>query len=198
MDIFLGWIIFSLAVGAIGVNRNIGFAGAFFLSLFLSPVIGLIFTLLSKSDDQVKFETELLSNTKKQTDRVLEARGKSFTDELFKLKSLLDSDLITREEFEIEKEKLKSNLPQKKTVLSLYCSSTSSISGRLMIRVGDKGNFIDLPQGRDNALDFDVHPSEVKVVISPTGIFASEKKVYLKTVEDETTQYNIFELYMQP
>ncbi|CAM3433007.1 hypothetical protein [Sphingobacterium prati] len=48
MEIFLGWIIFSLAVGAIGVNRNIGFAGAFFLSLFLSPVIELIFTLVSK------------------------------------------------------------------------------------------------------------------------------------------------------
>ncbi|MGE8380760.1 MAG: SHOCT domain-containing protein [Sphingobacterium sp.] len=197
MDIFLGWIIFSLAVGAIGVNRNIGFAGAFFLSLFLSPVIGLIFTLVSKSDDQVKFETELLSNTKKQTDRVLEARGKSFTDDLFKLKSLLDSDLITREEFEMEKENLRSNLSQKKTVLSLYCSSTSSISGRLMVRVGDKGNFIDLPQGRDNALDFDVHAGEVKVVISPTGIFASEKKVYLKTVMNESILYDISEIYMQ-
>jgi len=197
MDIFLGWIIFSLAVGAIGVNRNIGFAGAFFLSLFLSPVIGLIFTLVSKSDDQVKFETELLSNAKKQTEGILKASDKSFTDELYKLKSLLDSELITRQEFEIEKEKLRSCLPQKKTVLSLYCSSTSGISGRLMVRVGDNGNFIDLPQGRDNALDFDVHAGEVKIVISPTGIFASEKKVHLKTVRDETTWYDISEIYMR-
>lgn len=73
MDIFLGWIIFSLAVGAIGVNSNIGFAGAFFLSLFLSPVIGIIFTLVSKLDDQIKFETELLSNAKKQTQGLLKA-----------------------------------------------------------------------------------------------------------------------------
>jgi len=197
MDIFLGWIIFSLAVGAIGINRNIGFAGAFFLSLFLSPVIGLIFTLVSKSDDQVKFETELLSNAKKQTEGILKASDKSFTDELYKLKSLLDSGLITREEFELEKENLKSNQPQKKTVLSLYCSSTSDISGRLMVRVGDKGNFIDLPQGQDNALDFDVHAGEVKVVISPTRIFASEKKVYLKTVMHKTTLYDISEIYMQ-
>ncbi|MCS4162969.1 SHOCT domain-containing protein [Sphingobacterium sp. BIGb0116] len=165
--------------------------------MFLSPVIGLIFTLVSKSDDQVKFETELLSNAKKQTHGLLKAIDKSFTDELYKLKSLLDSDLITREEFEIEKENLKSTLPQKKTVLSLYCSSTSGISGRLMIRVGDKGNFIDLPQGRDNALDCDVPAGEVKVVISPTGIFASEKMVYLKTVMHETTLYDIAEIYMQ-
>lgn len=197
MDIFLGWIIFSLVVGAIGINRNIGFAGAFFLSLFLSPVIGLIFTLMSKSDDQIKFETELLSNAKKQTEGILKAGDKSFTDELYKLKSLLDSDLITREEFEMEKVNLRSNLLKKKTVLSLYCSSTSGISGRLMVRVGDKGNFIDLPQGRDNALDFDVHAGEVKVVISPTGFFASEKKVYLKTVMDETTRYDISEIYMR-
>ncbi|MFU1859346.1 hypothetical protein ACK8HY_20265 [Sphingobacterium sp. NGMCC 1.201703] len=73
MDIFLGWIIFSLAIGAIGVNRNISFAGAFFLSLFLSPVIGLIFTPVSKSDDQVKFETELLSNAKKLTQGLFKA-----------------------------------------------------------------------------------------------------------------------------
>jgi len=46
-----------------------------------------------------------------------------------------------------------------------------------MIRVEDTGKFIDLPQRRDNALDFDVTAGELKVVISPTGIFASEKKV---------------------
>ncbi|ULT25018.1 hypothetical protein KUH03_40190 [Sphingobacterium sp. E70] len=73
MDTFLGWIIFSLAIGSISVNRNIDFAGAFFLSLFLSPFIGLIFKLVSKSDDQVKFETELLSNAKKQTQGFLKA-----------------------------------------------------------------------------------------------------------------------------
>jgi len=133
MEIFLGWIIFSLAVGAIGVNRNIGFAGAFFLSLFLSPVIGLIFTLVSKSDEQLKFETELLSHTKKQTDGILNAGHKSFTDELFKLKTLLDSGLISREEFESEKESLGRNAPIKKTVLALYCSQTPSMSGTLML-----------------------------------------------------------------
>ncbi len=49
-----------------------------------------------------------------------------------------------------------------------------------MIRVGDKGNFIDLPKGRNKALDVDVHAGEVKVVISPTGVFDSEKMVGLR------------------
>lgn len=53
------------------------------------------------------------------------------------------------------------------------------------------------PKGRDNTLDFDVHVGDVEVVINPTGIFASEKKVYLNTVIDETTRYDIFEVYMQ-
>lgn len=73
MDLFLGWIILSLAVGAIGANRNIGLAEGVFLSLFQSPAIGLIFTLVSKSDDQIKFEIELLSNAKKQADHTLNA-----------------------------------------------------------------------------------------------------------------------------
>ena len=194
MEIFLGWIIFSLAVGAIGINRNIGFAGAFFLSLFLSPVIGLIFTLVSKSDEQLRFETELLSHTKKQTDGILNAGHKSFTDELFKLKTLLDSGLISREEFESEKENLR-RPPNKKTVLALYCSQTPSMSGTLMVRVGDIGGFVTLPCSKNDAIDFNVQTDDVKVVISPKSVFASEKTVYLKTIKDEAAYYDIFEVY---
>jgi hypothetical protein len=51
ITIFL-WIIFSFCIGAIGMNRKIGFGGAFMLSLLLSPLIGLLFTLISdKSED---------------------------------------------------------------------------------------------------------------------------------------------------
>ncbi|OJZ11055.1 SHOCT domain-containing protein [Sphingobacterium sp. 40-24] len=195
MEIFLGWIIFSLAVGAIGVNRNIGFAGAFFLSLFLSPVIGLIFTLVSKSDEQLRFETELLSHAKKQTDGILNVGHKSFTDELFKLKTLLDSGLISREEFESEKENLKRNATIKKTVLALYCSQTPSMSGTLMVRVGDIGGFVTLPWSKNDAIDFNVQTDEVKVVIGPKSVFASEKTVFLKTIKDEPAYYDIFEVY---
>jgi len=41
-------IIFSLLVGKLGENRKIGFGWSFVLSLFLTPIIGLIITLFSK------------------------------------------------------------------------------------------------------------------------------------------------------
>jgi hypothetical protein len=38
-------------VGQLGKNRKIGFGWSFALSLFLSPIIGLIITLCSKKND---------------------------------------------------------------------------------------------------------------------------------------------------
>ena len=51
MGIFFGWIIFSFVVGFIGSERKIGFWGAFFLSILLSPLIGLIIALVSKNKE---------------------------------------------------------------------------------------------------------------------------------------------------
>lgn len=56
----------------------------------------LILVPVSKSADQVKFETELLSNAKMQTEGISKASDKSFSDELYSLMSLIDLDLITR------------------------------------------------------------------------------------------------------
>ena len=44
-------VLFSLLVGLLGRNREIGFGWSFVLSLFLSPVIGFIITLFSKRKD---------------------------------------------------------------------------------------------------------------------------------------------------
>ncbi|MEN5195531.1 hypothetical protein [Sphingobacterium faecium] len=52
-----------------------------------------------------------------------------------------------------------------------------------------------LPINKNDSLDFDVRAGEAKVVISPNSVFASEKIVYLKTIEDEITYYDIFEIY---
>jgi hypothetical protein len=41
------WFVLALIIGSIGKNKKIGFAGAFFLSLLLSPLIGLIIALAS-------------------------------------------------------------------------------------------------------------------------------------------------------
>ena len=48
MVILLGWIGLSILAGIIGQDKNIGFAGSFFLSLFLSPFIGLLVAIFSK------------------------------------------------------------------------------------------------------------------------------------------------------
>lgn len=45
------FLIFALLVGLVGKNRKIGFGWSFILSLFLSPIIGLIITLFSKKKD---------------------------------------------------------------------------------------------------------------------------------------------------
>ncbi len=42
------WIIFCLIVGAIGSNKKIGFFPSFILALILSPIVGVIFAILSK------------------------------------------------------------------------------------------------------------------------------------------------------
>jgi len=48
MGYFLLWLILSILVGAAGKSRNIGFWGGFLLSLFLSPLVGVIGVALSK------------------------------------------------------------------------------------------------------------------------------------------------------
>ena len=41
------WIVFCFVIGAIAKDRKLGFWGGFFISLILSPLIGLIFALVS-------------------------------------------------------------------------------------------------------------------------------------------------------
>ena len=60
MGIFIGWIIFSFIIGFIGKERKVGFAGAFFLSLLLSPLIGLIITLVSKDKGVEQYQKQVL------------------------------------------------------------------------------------------------------------------------------------------
>jgi hypothetical protein len=105
----IGWIIFSIIIGVIGANRKIGFLGAFFLSLLLSPIIGLIVTLVSKSNEAEKFENEILVTQKKQQEileNISQQNVSGITDDLKKVKELLDNGVINQEEFEKMKSKL--------------------------------------------------------------------------------------------
>lgn len=47
MGIFLTWVGLSILIGFVGQNKKIGYWGTFFLSLLLSPLIGLIIALVS-------------------------------------------------------------------------------------------------------------------------------------------------------
>ena len=113
MGIFFGWIIFSLVVGAIGSNRKIGFWGAFFLSLILSPVIGLIIALVSKDKDDEEYKQKLLHTQQKQQETLSNLESsvnkRSLSEELEKIKKMKDEGLLSDEEFQKAKEKILSS-----------------------------------------------------------------------------------------
>jgi hypothetical protein len=109
----ISWIIFSILIGIIGSNRKIGFGGAFFLSLLLSPLIGLIFTLVSKSLAAEKFEQELLQTQKMQQktmEKITNQNLNTITEDLRKIKDLLDNGILNSEEYE----------KMKKTIINKY------------------------------------------------------------------------------
>lgn len=114
MGIFFGWIIFSLIVGLIGTDRKIGFFGAFLVSLILSPVIGLIITLVSKDLKDEKYKQNILKAQKSQQEaleKLSNSKSKdsskiSILDELERLKKLKDENLISESEFQTLKDKI--------------------------------------------------------------------------------------------
>ncbi|MDX5447138.1 MAG: SHOCT domain-containing protein [Bacteroidota bacterium] len=113
MELFLGWLIFSLVVGSIGSGRKIGFWGAFLLSLILSPLIGLIFALTSKSNNDESYRQQSLQAQRNQ-EMILKrmekeksvSSSKSVADELEKLRKLRDEHSISEEEFQKLKDKV--------------------------------------------------------------------------------------------
>lgn len=106
MGIFITWLVFSLVVGYIGGDRKIGFFGAFFLSLLLSPIIGLIITLLSKDEAEEARKAKMLQLQEEQhkTLSKISAAEKNNTtsvaDELLKLQKLKENGIVSEEEFE--------------------------------------------------------------------------------------------------
>lgn len=108
MEIILPWIIFSFIVGFVGTGKNIGFWGAFLLSLFLSPIIGLIIALTSKDVKEEEHKKETLQAQKDQKETLeqisekhhVNTEPKSIADELEKLKKLRDQEIISEEEYQ--------------------------------------------------------------------------------------------------
>ena len=65
--IYIFWIIFTIAVTFIGSNRKIGGVASFFISLFFSPLVGIICVLASDKLSTIAFQKELLSQNKVDT-----------------------------------------------------------------------------------------------------------------------------------
>lgn len=105
MGIFFTWIILSFIVGFIGSDRKIGFGGAFFISLIFSPLIGLIFTLISKTNAEEKYRESVLETQRSQQESLKKlseskvTQKNSIADEIEKLQSLKNNNIISEEEF---------------------------------------------------------------------------------------------------
>jgi hypothetical protein len=57
--ILIGWIVFSCIAGAIASNKGNSFAGAFFISILLSPIIGIVIALVQKPNEAVVEKRQL-------------------------------------------------------------------------------------------------------------------------------------------
>lgn len=112
MGIAIGWIVFSFVVGIVGKDRKIGFWGAFLVSILLSPLIGLIITLVSKNKEDEAYKKKVLIAQKRNLEELkkLSETGKTATlsvaDELEKLRKLRDEKLISEDEFQSLKNKV--------------------------------------------------------------------------------------------
>ncbi len=95
MEIFIFfWILFAIIIGGVFKDKNVGFWAVFFISLLFSPLVGLIVGIASDKKRPQKVRT------------INQPPQNSIADELRKLKSLLDDETITQDEFDKQKEKL--------------------------------------------------------------------------------------------
>ena len=70
-------IVFSLIIGNIGSHRQIGFVTAFFLSLFLTPIIGLLCVYSSSKKYDVIIEEEEVDYSDEENDDIVNDVGYS-------------------------------------------------------------------------------------------------------------------------
>lgn len=70
--VIIVWIIVASLVGAVGANRQIGFWGAFLVSLFITPIIGIIVTYATVSDEEMVLKKEQIKLLKEIRDNLKE------------------------------------------------------------------------------------------------------------------------------
>ena len=60
------WLVFGIIAGVIGSSRKIGFFASFLLSIFLSPVVGVIIALCSTTLMEESYKEKLLKAQEEQ------------------------------------------------------------------------------------------------------------------------------------
>ena len=95
------WIFFCFLVGMWAQNWGRSFGSYFVLSLFLSPIVGAI--VLAVKGEVVDGE---VVETKDKITSTISNVTHSGADEIKKYKELLDSGVITEEEFEKKKKQI--------------------------------------------------------------------------------------------
>jgi hypothetical protein len=106
--VIVSWLILCLIIGSIGSKRKIGFGKAFLFSLLLSPLLGLIIVLSSKTYEQLEYEEKLLKTNQQQLQAIenLLMKNNGQEDDLLSIKQLYDSRIINSDEFETLKNKI--------------------------------------------------------------------------------------------
>lgn len=107
MAVFISWIILSFVVAWIGADRRIGCWMGFVISILLSPLVGFIFVLISKSKSEIEKEEKIL-NVQLEQKELLEKLNdkKDISTQLNELVSLRDNGILTEEEYTKAKSKL--------------------------------------------------------------------------------------------
>jgi phosphate/sulfate permease len=110
----LFWIIGSIIAAFLGMNKRIGFFGALFISLILSPLIGLIVAAMSKDIDEIGRQNTMINAQKKQNEALKAIQENtapkvSASDELEKIVKLKESGIISDEEYQKLKDKIINN-----------------------------------------------------------------------------------------
>jgi len=106
MMTILLWIFFSFIVGIIGSDKTIGFLGGFLWSLILSPVIGLIIVIVSKSNADVVASNKSHKLQIETLEQLKSTKSTNIGHELEKIAILRKEGIISDKEFELAKSKI--------------------------------------------------------------------------------------------
>jgi hypothetical protein len=105
-EFFVLWLLFSGAIGYLANSRGRSGFAFFALSIFLSPLLGLVIVLATSNLKELEErDRQRREDHERQfaSIQVLAGSQKSIADELLKLAELRDRGVLTEEEFNAQK-----------------------------------------------------------------------------------------------